>query len=74
MDKPKKAMDDFIEALENFNDFLENPAEILIDHREDTETYTVTITGLNYVDAHNVVEMGLEYGKSVNIEQEGDDE
>ena len=37
-------------------------------------TYEVTIKGLNYVDAQNAVELGLECGKSTTIKIEEGDE
>ncbi len=74
MEKKMNTIDEFFKALDNFNDFLEHPESVIVDHNHDTESYTVVITGLNYVDAQNIVEMGLEYGKTVNFSVEGDDE
>lgn len=70
----RNATDEFIKTLRDFNDFLENPGECLIEHKCDPKTYTVVITGLGYIDAQNIVEMGLEYGQTVNFSVEGEED
>lgn len=73
----KENKDRFEKALKDFGDFMDSYAEIItFDPRydEDDKTYKVVITGLDYVDAQNIVEMGMEYGKTVEWSAEGDDE
>lgn len=72
----KENKDRFEKALKDFGDFMDSYAEIItFDPRYDDDgmTYEVTIKGLNYVDAQNVVEFGLECGKSTAVKiEEGD--
>ena len=63
------------DVLNDFSEWMSNHEDILFDFEEDDDgmTYEVTIKGLNYVDAQNVVELGLECGKSTTIKiEEGD--
>ena len=63
------------DVLNDFSEWMSNHEDILFDFEDDDDgmTYEVTIKGLNYVDAQNVVELGLECGKSTTIKiEEGD--
>ena len=64
------------DVLNDFSEWMSNHEDILFDFGEDDDgmTYEVTIKGLNYVDAQNVVELGLECGKSTTIKIEEGDE
>lgn len=64
------------DVLNDFSEWMSNHEDILFDFEEDDDgmTYEVTIKGLNYVDAQNVVELGLECGKSTTIKIEEGDE
>lgn len=73
----KENKEKFEKALKDFESFMDSYETVItFDPRYDNDenTYKVVITGLNYVDAQNIVEMGLEYGKTVNFSVEGDDE
>lgn len=63
------------DVLNDFSEWMSNHEDILFDFERDDDgmTYEVTIKGLNYVDAQNVVEFGLECGKSTEVKtEEGD--
>lgn len=63
------------EVLNDFSRWMSDHEDILFDFEKDDDgmTYEVTIKGLNYVDAQNAVELGLECGKSTTIKiEEGD--
>lgn len=62
------------DVLNDFSEWMSNHEDILFDFEDDGMTYEVTITGLNYVDAQNAVELGLECGKSTTIRTEEGDE
>lgn len=62
-------------VLNDFSEWMSDHEDILFDFEQDDDgmTYEVTIKGLNYVNAQNVVEFGLEYGKSTAVKiEEGD--
>lgn len=63
------------DVLNDFSRWMSDHEDILFDFEKDDDgmTYEVTIKGLNYVDAQNAVELGLECGKSTTIKiEEGD--
>lgn len=63
------------DVLNDFSRWMSDHEDILFDFEKDDDgmTYEVTIKGLNYVDAQNVVEFGLEFGKSTAVKiEEGD--
>lgn len=63
------------DVLNDFSEWMSNHGDILFDFEKDDDgmTYEVTIKGLNYVDAQNAVEFGLECGKSTAVKiEEGD--
>ena len=63
------------DVLNDFSRWMSDHEDILFDFEKDDDgmTYEVTIKGLNYVDAQNVVEFGLECGKSTAVKiEEGD--
>lgn len=63
------------DVLNDFSEWMSNHEDILFDFEKDDDgmTYEVTIKGLNYADAQNVVEFGLECGKSTAVRiEEGD--
>lgn len=66
------------DVLNDFSKWMSNHEDILFDWEtdgDDGETYEVTITGLNYIDAQNALELGLECGKSATIKiEEGDEQ
>ena len=63
------------DVLNDFSRWMSDHEDILFDFEKDDDgmTYEVTIQGLNYADAQNVVEFGLECGKSTAVKiEEGD--
>lgn len=63
------------DVLNDFSKWMDNHEDILFDFEKDDDgmTYEVTIKGLNYRDAQNAMDFGLEYGKSAAIRiEEGD--
>lgn len=63
------------DVMNDFSKWMSDHEDILFDFEKDDDgmTYEVTIKGLNYVDAQNVVEFGLECGKSTAVKiEEGD--
>lgn len=64
------------DVLNDFSRWMSDHEDILFDFDKDDDgmTYEVTIKGLNYVDAQNVVEFGLECGKSTAVKIEEGDE
>ena len=64
------------DVLNDFSRWMSDHEDILFDFERDDDgmTYEVTIKGLNYVDAQNVVEFGLECGKSTAVKIEEGDE
>lgn len=67
----KEAMsEEFMKALD---EFFDSPMEAMFDFRERHDhTYTVTIKGLSYKDAQEIMEIGLECGKTSGIRMEGE--
>lgn len=58
----------------NLDDFFDSPEEgVVFDGNDDCKTYEVTIKGLDYIDAQNVVEMGIECGTNVIFKVEEED-
>lgn len=57
------------DVLNDFSKWMDNHEDILFDFEKDDDgmTYEVTIKGLNYRDAQNAMDFGLEYGKSAAI-------
>ena len=64
-----KILKNFSDWLEDFDIAFESSEELIAEH-DDERTYTVRISGLNYTDAQDVIEMGLEYGKNATIVEE----
>lgn len=64
------------DVLNDFSKWMDNHEDILFDFERDDDgmTYEVTIKGLNYRDAQNAMDFGLEYGKSAAIRIEEGDE
>ena len=64
------------DVLNDFSEWMSSHEDILFDFSRDDDgsTYEVTITGLNYLDAQNAMEFGLECGKSATIREEGDED
>lgn len=57
------------DVLNDFSKWMDCHEDILFDFEKDDDgmTYEVTIKGLNYRDAQNAMDFGLEYGKSAAI-------
>lgn len=75
--KAEMSAKEFSEVLREFSDWMEDfdflfdsPEDGFVKRDYDGKTYTVRVSGLNYTDAQNIIEMGLEYGMNATIMEE----
>lgn len=73
----ENVLNDFSEWMKanTLDDFFDGDFEGVTHEESGDNTYEVTIKGLDYADAQNVMDFGFEYGKSVAVRiEEGDEQ
>lgn len=66
-------VNDFCDWMKDNEDLFDMACECIREREDDGKTYEVTITGLSYIDAQNVIDFGIEFGADTRIRMEGEE-